>query len=87
MHYIELLGVTNSNFKIKFISILQHTSIFDTKTLSSFYDDLLNSKKVIIEFKEFDLNALNDIVMELSELEIRIGGASFHEDDDYSFDE
>ena len=82
MHHIELLGTNNSNFRIKFITILKHTSVFDTKTLSSFYDDLFNSKKVIIEFKKLDLNALNCIVMELAELEIRIGGASFHEDDD-----
>jgi len=87
MHNIELLQANNNNYKIKFISILKHTSIFDTKTLSSFYDDLLNYKKVTIEFKEIDLNALNDIAMELAELEIGIGEASFHEDDSFSFEE
>jgi hypothetical protein len=87
MHQIELLGTGNKNFKIKFISILKQTSIFDTKTLSSLYDSLLDSKKVIIKFKELDISYLNDIVTELAELEIRIGWASFHEEDGCSFEE
>lgn len=87
MHFIELLGTNNKNFKIKFISILKQTSIFDTKTLSSLYDSLLDSKKVIIEFKELDICYLNDIAIELAELEIRIGQSSFHEEDGYSFEE
>jgi hypothetical protein len=81
MHHIELLGAENRNFKIKFISILKHTSVYDTKTLSTFYDDLLNSKKVTIEFRKLDIKSLNDIVTELADLYIRIGRSSFHEDD------
>lgn len=56
MQQIELLGTSSKNFKIKFISILKQTSIFDTKTLSS----LCDSKKVIIKFKELDISYLND---------------------------
>lgn len=81
MHQIELLGTSNKNFKIKFISILKSTSIFDTKTLSSLYDSLCDSKKIIIKFKELDVSYLNDIVVELAELEIWIGQSSFHEED------
>lgn len=87
MHQIELLGTSNKNFRIKFISILKQTSVFDTKTLSSLYDSLCDSKKVIIKFKGLDISYLNDIVLELAELEIRIGQSSFHEEDGYSFEE
>ena len=87
MHHIELLGANTGNFRIKFISILKHTSIYDTKMLSSLYDVLLDSQKVIIEFREHDIKSLNDIVMELAELGIRIGGSSFHEDDNFYFEE
>ncbi|MDR6763808.1 hypothetical protein J2Y38_004032 [Flavobacterium sp. 2755] len=87
MHQIELLGTSSKNFKIKFISILKQTSVFDTKTLASLYDSLCDSKKVIIKFKELDISYLNDIVVELIELEIWIGQSSFHEEDGYSFEE
>ncbi|MBF4515577.1 hypothetical protein IRZ71_04450 [Flavobacterium sp. ANB] len=87
MHHIELLGADNKDFRIKFISILKYTSIYDTKTLSSFYDDLLNSKKVIIEFRELDNKFLNDIASKLTDLYIRIGGSSFHEDDEFYIEE
>ncbi|KFF16055.1 hypothetical protein [Flavobacterium hydatis] len=80
MHYIELLKATNKDFKIKFINILKDRSIFDTKELSYLYDILLDSKKVVIEFKESDLESLNNVVIELMDIGICFGDCSFHEE-------
>jgi len=82
MHYIELLKATNKDFKIKFINILKDKSIFDTKELSYLYDILLDSKKVIIKFKELDLESLDSIVMSLMDISISFGDCSFHEEFD-----
>lgn len=81
MHYIELLKAWNKDFKIKFITILKENTMYSSKELSSLYDNLLDSKKVIIEFKELDLKSLNSLVNDVSELDIRIGKSSFHEED------
>jgi hypothetical protein len=80
MHYIELLKATNKDFKIKFINILKDRSIFDTKELSYLYDILLDSKIVVIEFKESDLESLNNVVIELMDIGICFGDCSFHEE-------
>lgn len=81
MHYIELLKANNKDYKFKFISVLKDECSFDTKELSSMYDVLLDSKKVIIRLKKTDLNSLNKIALEIIDLDINIGESSFHEED------
>jgi hypothetical protein len=71
MHYIELLKAWNKDFKIKFIMILKENTIYSSKELSLLYDNLLDSKKVIIEFKELDLKSLNSLVKNPDRSDIR----------------
>lgn len=80
MHYLELLKAFNKDYKIKFIQILKDKTLLNVSELSHAFDLLLDSKKVIITFKDYDFETLNGIVEELIILEMSFGESSFHEE-------
>ncbi|MBE8724727.1 hypothetical protein [Flavobacterium hungaricum] len=80
MHYLELLKAFNKDYRINFIQILKDKTLLNVSELSHAFDLLLDSKKVIITFKDYDFETLNGIVEELLKLEISFGECSFHEE-------
>lgn len=80
MHYLELLKASNKDNKIKFIQILKDKTLLSVSELSVLFDLLLDSKKVIVHFKDLDLAALNAVIYELAALEMWFGEYSFHEE-------
>lgn len=80
MESIEFLNANNKDCKVKFINILKDVTNVGVAKLSENYNDLLNSKSVIIEFNIYDLKKLNKIVIDIMEMNISIGNCSFHEE-------
>lgn len=86
MNSIVFIEAKNKSQKVKFINILKKLTNLETTQLSEKYNDLLNSKPVLIEFNVSNIDEINHAVSEIMEMDVSIGDSSFHEeniDDDY----
>lgn len=80
MHYMKLSGVSNKDYRIKFIQILKDKTLLTVSELSHLFDLLLDSKEVTIHFKDLDLEILHEVDLALLELPMRYGDCSYHEE-------
>ena len=80
MNSIVFIEAKNKSQKIKFINILKKITNLEATQLSEKYNDLLNSKPVLIEFSVSNIDEINDAVGEIMEMDVSIGDSSFHEE-------
>ena len=79
MEYIELLGCDEKTHRIKILQIILNYTKIDLKEATKLVENLFLNNSVTLKL-DLDIEKCNILTKTLSELGIRIGNISWHEE-------